>query len=358
MRQMPTDTPSAGVHNAIANANRIGGNAFALFLKSQRKWDNPPLKPEHATAFAALSAEHSYPSATAVLPHGSYLVNLAAADGAKAEQAYTCFVDDLRRCETLGIRLYNFHPGNTNGQPRAEALGRIAVQLNRAHEQTNGVITLLENMAASPQGNCIGGAWEDLRDIISAVKDKSRVGVCLDTCHAFAAGFDLRSPEAYASTMASFDSIVGPEYLKAVHMNDSKAPLGAHRDLHQCIGLGFLGLRAFHNVMNDLRFQGIPLILETPDDKGWATEVKLLESLVGMDVEGDEFTRLEAELASKGNVEREKYQEAFHRKQEKDRKASKKGLKREKGKRGQRKNAEEDNSDEPSELSSASDDDV
>jgi len=214
------------------------------------------------------------------------------------------------------------------------------------------VVTLLENMAASPQGNCIGGAWEDLRDIISAVKDKSRVGVCLDTCHAFAAGFDFRSPEAYASTMASFDSIVGAEYLKAVHMNDSKAPLGAHRDLHQCIGLGFLGLRAFHNVMNDTRFHGLPLILETPDEKGWATEVKLLESLVDMDVEGDEFTRLHAELAAKGKVERDKYQEAFHRKQEKNRKTSEKGLEQRRDKNGKRKNAEEDNSDELSDLSS------
>lgn len=335
--QAPNRLTSLGVHNSITNCLHIGGNAFALFLKSQRKWENPALKPEHASAFTALSSEHSYSPSTTVLPHGSYLVNLAAADTTKADQAYNSFVDDLRRCETLGIKLYNFHPGNTNGEPRAEALGRIASQLNRAHAETKGVVTLLENMAASPAGNAIGGAWEDLRDIIAAVNDKSRVGVCLDTCHAFAAGFDLRTPASYTSCMSSFDDIVGPQYLKAVHLNDSKAPLGAHRDLHQNIGLGFLGLRAFHNIVNDKRFEGLPLVLETPidrkgddgktvEDKGvWAREIKLLESLIGMDPEGREFAALEADLAEQGRAERDKYQEAFVKKQDKEAKAKVKG---------------------------------
>jgi len=240
----------------------------------------------------------------------------------------------------LGIQHYNIHPGNTNGLPRAEAIGRIAAALNRANAETKGtgVTTLLENMAASPTtSNTIGGAFEDLRDIISLVDDKSRVGVTLDTCHAFAAGYDLRTTEAYADVMSEFDAVVGKEYLKAVHVNDSKAPLGSHRDLHQNIGLGFLGLRAFHNLVNDARFASVPLVLETPierkdsttgksiEDKGvWAREIKLLESLVGMDPTGDEFKRLEEDLADEGLEEKKKYQASHEKKVEKEKKKANK----------------------------------
>ena len=186
-------------------------------------------------------------------------------------------------------------------------------------------------------GNVIGGTFEDLRDIINQVEDKSRIGVCIDTCHSFVAGYDLRTPEAFKATLNKFDEIVGIKYLSALHLNDSKAPFSSHRDLHQNIGLGFLGLRAFHNVMNEPRFEGLPMVLETPidrkDDEGkviedksiWAKEIKLLESLIGMDAEGEEFRALETELAAKGAEERKKYQEAHERKLEKDRKAAEKG---------------------------------
>lgn len=206
---------AGGVQNAVTNAVHIGANAFALFLKSQRKWDNPPLADDARLQFADRCKSHSYDAAAHSLPHGSYLVNLAARDAAKAAQAYAGFADDLARCDALGIRLYNFHPGNTNGEPRPEAIARIAGQLNRAHAATKSVVTVLENMAGS--GNVVGSAWEDLRDIIALVDDKSRVGVCIDTCHAFAAGHDLRTPEAFAATMAQFDDIVGRDYLRAVH---------------------------------------------------------------------------------------------------------------------------------------------
>ena len=338
---------AGGVHQTIPNALHIGANAFACFLKSQRKWENPPLKDEHATSFLASCSEHGYERAKAIVPHGSYLVNLANPDQEKVETAYASFLDDLKRCERLGIGLYNFHPGNTNGTPRAEALGRLAGMLNRAHRETGNVVTLLENMAASAEANTIGGTFKDLAAVIARVEDKSRVGVCLDTCHAFAAGYDIRSPEAYAATMAEFDKTVGAEYLKAVHVNDSKGVLGSNRDLHQNIGLGFIGLRGFWNVMNDERFRGVPMVLETPidvpasaenikavegdggkgkgkkppklgktvEDKGiWAREIKLLESLVGMDLEGEEFKRSEVELAAKGEGERKKLQEQFDKK--------------------------------------------
>lgn len=307
-----------GVHNSISNAVSIGANAFAVFLKSQRKWESPPLAPEAKTQFHALSKQHGYDAAAQVLPHGSYLVNLAQADPDKANKAYDNFVDDLHRCEQLGIKLYNFHPGNTGGADRGEACRRIASQLNRAHAATSTVITVLENMAGA--GNVVGTKFEDLRDIIAAVDEPSRVGVCIDTCHAFAAGYDLRTPEALEATMAEFDRIVGRKYLMAFHFNDSKAPFASHRDLHANIGTGFLGLRAFHAIVNHDAFQGLPMVLETPidrkDAKGksfedkqvWADEIKLLESLVGMDPETDAFRKLEVDLQAEGAGERQKFQ--------------------------------------------------
>ncbi|AEO53986.1 hypothetical protein MYCTH_114166 [Thermothelomyces thermophilus ATCC 42464] len=329
---------AGGVHNSIQNAVHIGANAFALFLKSQRKWVNPPLADEAKTQFRALLGEHGYDAGKHILPHGPYLVNLAQPDEAKAAQAYGSFLDDLQRCEALGIALYNFHPGSTGGEPMASACARIAAQLNRAHAATSSVVTLLENMCGS--GNVVGSRFEDLRDIIALVDDKSRVGVCIDTCHAFAAGYDLRTPDAFARTMAEFDSVVGLRYLRALHLNDSKAPFGSHRDLHANIGTGFLGLRAFHNIMNHELLQGLPMVLETPiEEKGpdgktvenkqiWADEIKLLESLIGMDVESAEFRDKEAELQARGASERQKIQDQVDKKAEKDaRKGAKRGPK-------------------------------
>ncbi|KIW62953.1 hypothetical protein PV04_09838 [Phialophora macrospora] len=318
-----------GVENAVTNCVHIGGNAFACFLKSQRKWDNPALKDENRDAFRQALVEHKYDGTRHIVPHGSYLVNLATEDKHNSQQSYAAFVDDLHRCESLGIRYYNFHPGGAGKSSLEDAIARLANNLNRALSETKTVVPLLENMAG--HGTLIGGRFSDLRDVIAQIKPefKSRIGVCIDTCHAFAAGYDLRSPEAFKKTMDEFDQTVGIGYLKALHVNDSKTPLNSHRDLHQNIGLGFLGLRAFHNVMNESRFEGLPLILETPcekpdpdDPKGkkmiedkniWATEIKLLESLIGMDPESSEFQRLEAELSERGRAEREKTQAQFER---------------------------------------------
>ncbi|KAI9835269.1 MAG: hypothetical protein M1819_002413 [Sarea resinae] len=324
-----------GVQNAVTNSVHIGANAFALFLKSQRKWENPPLKDEHLDQFKMFCQDHKYDSAKHVVPHGSYLVNLAQSDPTKAKQAYDAFVDDLQRCERLGVGLYNFHPGNTNSLPRAEAIGRIAAQLNRAHAATSSVVTLLETMAGG--GNVIGSTFEDLRDIIALVDDKERVGVCLDTCHVFAAGYDLHPPHGLPKTLAHFASTLGLSNLRAIHLNDSKAPLGSHRDLHANIGTGFLGLRTFHAIMNHAAFRGLPMVLETPitvkrdaaaggsgtgkeeEDKGiWAREIKLLEGLVGMDVESEAFRVVERELWDSGRVERERILGQVERKREKD----------------------------------------
>ena len=184
----------------------------------------------------------------------------------------------------------------------------------------------------------IGNTFGDLRDIIAQVDDQSRIGVCLDTCHVFAAGYDLRSQSAFAAVLEDFDATVGLRFLKALHLNDSKTPLGSGRDLHANIGTGFLGLRAFWNVMNEPRFEGLPMVLETPidrpaaagdgegktvEDQGvWAREIKLLESLIGMDVEGERFRELELGLAAKGEAMRDKNAEAMERKVKQADKAS------------------------------------
>jgi len=323
---------AGGVPNAVQNAVHIGANAFALFLKSQRKWANPPLDETHSINFHAHCDKHDFDQNSHVVPHGSYLVNLAHTDPERTKQAYDSFLDDLKRCEKLGISLYNFHPGNSVGGDRDAAIAHLASNLNRAHKETSKVITLLENMAAG--GNVIGSTFEDLRDVINLIDDKSRVGVCLDTCHAFAGGYDLRTPETVESTLSAFDKTVGMNYLRALHLNDSKAPFSSHRDLHANIGTGFLGLRGFHAIMNDTRVIGLPMVLETPidvrdengilqkDAKGkdiedkyiWAREIKLLESLVGMDVEGNEFKQLEDKLQKMGKVERDRIAEQVEKK--------------------------------------------
>ncbi|KAH0366979.1 AP endonuclease, partial [Aureobasidium melanogenum] len=323
---------AGGVPNAVQNAIHIGANAFALFLKSQRKWANPPLDETHSINFHAHCDKHNFDQNQHVVPHGSYLVNLAHTDPDRTKQAYDSFLDDLKRCEKLGIALYNFHPGNSVGGDRDAAIAHLASNLNRAHKETSTVITLLENMAAG--GNVIGSTFEDLRDVINLIHDKSRVGVCLDTCHAFAGGYDLRTPETVQKTLSQFDETVGMKYLRALHLNDSKAPFSSHRDLHANIGTGFLGLRGFHAIMNDERVIGLPMVLETPieirdengnlqkDAKGkemedkniWAREIKLLESLVGMDVESDEFKELDDKLQKMGKVERDRIAEQVEKK--------------------------------------------
>lgn len=334
---------AGGVQNAIANSVHIGGNAFALFLKSQRKWTNPALQDEQATQFLSNCKEYKYDTGhihtPPIVPHGSYLVNLAHPDADRTKQAYDSFIDDLERCRRLGIILYNFHPGNCAASSnRSEGLAHLAKQLNKAHQDpTSGsVITLLETMAAS--GNTLGSTFEDIAEVISLVERKDRVGVCLDTCHVFAAGYDLRTPEAYESTIEKFENVIGLKYLRAFHMNDSKAPLNSGRDLHANIGTGFLGLRSFHNLVNDERMWGLPMVLETPidvkdketgkevpDKSIWAKEIKLLESLVGMDLESEEFLTLEKDLQEKGTSERERVQAQVDKREEKKKPKEKKG---------------------------------
>ncbi|GIK06986.1 hypothetical protein Aspvir_002639 [Aspergillus viridinutans] len=345
-----------GVFNAVRNSMHIGGNSFALFLKSQRKWENPPLQDEHRDQFRQMCLEHKYDGAKHILPHGSYLVNLAQEDKAKAKQAYDAFLDDLHRCEALGITLYNFHPGSANQSSLPDALSRLAKALTNALEATSTVVPVLETMCG--HGTTIGGYLPEFRDLLALIprEHHPRIGICIDTCHSFAAGYDLSSPAGYQSFMKEFEDEIGLQYLRALHLNDSKAPRGSKRDLHANIGTGFLGLRAFHNIMNDPRLEGLPMILETPIDRPatikdeasdadsepeqnnkkktpkrpkakpagakalvpdpsvWAREIALLESLIGMDAESPEFKTLEAQLAEEGREVRAKHQEQYERK--------------------------------------------
>lgn len=333
-------------------------NAFAIFLKNQRKWDNPPLDPEHATFFISGCKEKNIDPGACCMPHGSYLVNLAHPDEERKKQAYGAFLDDLKRCHKLGIKLYNFHPGNCGATTREDGIALIAEHINNAHKdaETGEVITVLETMASL--GNTIGGTFKDLGQIIELVENKDRVGVCLDTCHVFAAGYDLRTPNSFGEVMDKFDKEIGLGYLKAFHMNDSKAPLASHRDLHACIGTGYLGLRSFHNIVNDERLHGLPMVLETPidviDKDGkkieaksiWAREIKLLEKLVGMDVNSEEFKKLEKDLHEQGASERERIGDQVDRKMKKD--AGEKVPKKGKGK-GKKKVESDDGMDEDEE---------
>ncbi|KAF1963257.1 AP endonuclease [Byssothecium circinans] len=321
---------AGGVQNAIHNLVHIGANAFAFFLKNQRTWKTPALDPENATLFIDGCKHHGINLSDSCVPHGSYLVNLAHPDEDRKAQAYSSFRDDLTRCHKLGIRLYNFHPGNSNACTREEGIKLIAEAINKAHKdpETGEVVPLLETMASL--GNTIGGTFKDIAEIIALVEDKERIGVCLDTCHVFAAGYDLRTPEAYSETMTEFDNIIGLKYLRALHVNDSKAPLASHRDLHARIGTGYLGLRSFHNIVNDERLHGMPMVLETPtevkDENGkkvedksiWSREIKMLEQLVGMDVDGEQFKRWEKDLFEEGEGERERVGGQVKRKQAKD----------------------------------------
>ncbi|KAJ4303553.1 DNA-(apurinic or apyrimidinic site) lyase [Kalmusia sp. IMI 367209] len=321
---------AGGIHNAIENVLHIGANAFALFMKNQRKWDNPGLDPIHATQFVDGCKNHSIEVADCCVPHCSYLVNLAHPDEDRIKQAYAAFHDDLTRCHKLGIKLYNFHPGNAGSTTRKGGIKLIAEAINKAHRdpETGTVTPLLETMATL--GNTIGGTFKDIADIIELVENKDRIGVCLDTCHIFAAGYDLRTPEAYAKTMQEFDETIGLKYLKALHVNDSKAPLSSFRDLHARIGTGYLGLRAFHNIVNDQRLHGLPMVLETPidvkDENGktkedksvWAREIKMLEQLVDMDMESEQFKKWESELYEEGTGERERVGDQVKRRAEKN----------------------------------------
>ena len=307
---------TGGVSNAVLNAMDVGANSFALFLKSPRRWVSPDIKDSEAEKFIELCKEHGYNTRTDILPHGQYFINLASPEPEKEKKSYDSFLDDLKRCEKLNIGLYNFHPGSVMDGDHSEALERLASNINKAIKETSFVKIVIENMAG--HGNLIGGKLEELKTVIDMIEDKSRVGVCIDTCHSFAAGYDMSTEEAQKDFWKNFEEIIGWDYLSAIHLNDSKAPLGANKDLHQNIGLGVLGLECFRVLANSPKLEGLPIILETPckdDDAIYGEEIKLLELLRGIIPDGQQFLETSKVLAKKGEKERLEHLKKFEKKQ-------------------------------------------
>lgn len=268
-----------GVASAPVNANAIGAKAFALFTRNPSRWKSEPLLPSEIDAFKRNCDLYGY-TAAHILPHDSYLINLGAKDPKKLFLSRTAFLDEMQRCEQLGLTMLNFHPGShLNEMTEEECLDRIASSINKTLEVTAGVKAVIENTAG--QGSNLGYSFEQLAHIINKVEDKERVGVCIDSCHAFAAGYDLASAEGYADMWAEFDRIIGMKYLSGMHLNDSKKGLGSHVDRHAPMGAGTIGQPFFEMLMADPRMDNIPLILETPDPALWPAEIAALYALPG-----------------------------------------------------------------------------
>jgi deoxyribonuclease-4 len=269
---------SGGVENAPVNAHEIGAKAFALFTKNQRQWFSKALTSENIDGFKNNVEKLGY-SFDHILPHDSYLINLGHPEHGALDKSRKAFLDEMRRCEQLGIRLLNFHPGSHLKKiAPEESLKRIAESINITLDKTRGVTAVIENTAG--QGTNLGFEFEQLAFIINLVDDKDRVGVCFDTCHGFVAGYDIKSKEGYEATWKKFDETIGLKYLKAMHLNDAKKPLGSKVDRHESIGKGEIGIDTFKRIMNDPRFDEMPLILETPNDEIWAEEIEMLYGLV------------------------------------------------------------------------------
>lgn len=268
---------SGGVFNAPLNAMAIGAKAFALFTKNQKQWNAKPLDDETIGLFKDNLAKSGI-LPRHVLPHDSYLINLGHPEEEKRQKSLEAFIDETRRCMQLGLDRLNFHPGSHLKQiSEEECIDRIASSMNETLSVTEGVTLVIENTAG--QGSNLGWKFEHLAAIIERIEDKSRVGVCIDTCHMFTAGYDIRTREAYDATWAEFDRIVGFNYLRGMHINDSKPDLGSHVDRHDSIGKGKIGVEPFGFIMNDPRMDDIPLVLETIDETIWAQEIELLYSL-------------------------------------------------------------------------------
>lgn len=267
---------SGGVFNAPLNAKAIGAKAFALFTKNQRQWKAKPLEKETIDLFkknldeAEILPKH-------VLPHDSYLINLGHPEEEQRQKSLDAFIDELKRCEQLGLDRLNYHPGSHLKQISTQAcLERISNSMNEALQKTQNVKLVIENTAG--QGSNLGFKFEHLAYLIENSIDKERVGVCIDTCHMFTAGYDIRTKETYDKTWQEFDNLIGFNYLMGMHINDSKPELGSHVDRHDSLGKGKIGLDSFKFLMTDERMDDIPMILETIDSSIWDKEIKLLYS--------------------------------------------------------------------------------
>jgi deoxyribonuclease IV len=268
---------AGGVENAPVNAHQIGATAFALFTKNQRQWLSKPFTNESISTFKENCEKFDY-KPWQILPHDSYLINLGHPEQGPLEKSREAFNDEMSRCEQLGLDRLNFHPGShLNMVSEAECLSISATSINLALEKTNGVTAVIENTAG--QGTNLGFSFYQIKAIIDQVNDKSRVGVCIDTCHTYSAGYDIKTREGFERVFEEFDDVIGFKYLKGMHLNDSKKELASRVDRHESLGKGTLGIEIFEWIMNDSRFDGMPLILETPVEELWPEEIMQLKKL-------------------------------------------------------------------------------
>lgn len=267
---------SGGVYNAPVNAKAIDASAFALFTKNQRQWMAKPLSDNEISDFKSECINNGY-NADQILPHDSYLINLGNPDDEAVRKSVDSFTEEMHRCDQLGLKLLNFHPGShLKAMDPTACLDRIAEGINEAISKTSNVIAVIENTAG--QGSNLGFALWQIGHIIKGINDKSRVGVCIDTCHAFAAGYDIANVSGYEAFWEEFDREIGLGYLRGMHLNDATKPCGSHVDRHASLGTGCIGIETFKRIINDKRTDNIPLILETPDESIWAKEIELLKS--------------------------------------------------------------------------------
>lgn len=271
---------AGGVENAPVRAHEIGATGFALFTKNQRRWSAKPLTEENITGFQANCEKYGY-SMDAIIPHDSYLINLGHPEKEKLQKSRDAFLDELRRCEQLGIKLLNFHPGSHLKKiSETECLKIIAESINMALDQTGFTKAVIENTAG--QGTNMGFRFEHLAEIIEQVDNRVRVGVCIDTAHAFAGGYDISTEEGFYDTFDQFEKIIGFEKLMGMHLNDSKKEAGTRVDRHDSLGDGYIGWTPFELIMKDRRFNGIPMVLETPNPERWPEEIDQLKKLAGL----------------------------------------------------------------------------
>lgn len=265
---------AGGVRNAPARAALLGATGFGMFVKNQRQWTAPPVPPGEAAAFRQALADNGFTPAQ-ILPHAGYLINLANPDEEAHAKSMASLLDELSRCMALGLDRLNLHPGSHLRKLAPEAAcDRVAESVNAALEKTAGVTIVIENTAGS--GGCLGAPFEELARILAGVRDKSRIGICIDTAHAFAAGYDIRTRGGFLRAMDLLDETVGLRFLRGMHLNDSKPGLASHVDRHAPLGRGQIGFEVFETIMGDRRFEAIPLVLETPDESLWAEEIRRL----------------------------------------------------------------------------------
>lgn len=270
---------AGGLENAPIRARELGATGFGMFTKNQRQWTAKDLTDDQISLFQSALKENGF-TPDNVLPHDSYLINLGHPEREKREKSLNAFIDELRRVEQLGLKYLNFHPGShLKAMTPEECCDTIAGSINQAMDATGSAVCVIENTAG--QGTNMGSRFEEIARIMDGVKDPSRVGVCLDTCHTFAAGYDLVSPEAWERTLAEFDRLIGFEFLRAMHINDAKSALNSRVDRHHSLGAGNIGWDLFERIMKDDRFDRIPLVLETIDDSLWADEVGRLLGWAG-----------------------------------------------------------------------------